>query len=67
MKRYRIVDAAKTIGYIEAEDIKFILHGVDHQPNLFNGYHAVELGPGQQPPVLNLPVWMRLEKDEVPA
>lgn len=56
MKRYVIrgpqgIDVA----VIEAQDLRYVERGIDFQPNMFNGYHAIELVSGQHP-VLNLPI-----------
>jgi hypothetical protein len=62
LKRYLIRDPHGTgVAVIEAADLRYIERGVDFQPNLFNGYHAVELGAGHNPAVLNLPVGFSIE------
>ena len=63
MKRYEIRNReGRVVGYIEAADVRWIERGIDHQPNIFNGYHAVELGEGQMPAVLNLPEGMEIRE-----
>jgi hypothetical protein len=42
--------------------VEFISNGADFQPNIFNGYHAVELGEKNPPAVLNLPVGMTIRR-----
>jgi hypothetical protein len=38
--------------------LRYIRNGIDFQSNIFNGYHAVELGAGNPPAVLNVPAEM---------
>jgi len=63
MKRFEIVtEQGATVGIIESEEVTMIPNGADFQPNLFNGYHAVELGEINPPAVLNLPVGMTIRR-----
>jgi len=63
MKFFEIVNAGGiVIAELAALDVRFIERGIDFQPNIFNGYHAVELGEGNPPAVLNLPEGMILRR-----
>lgn len=63
MKTFEILDeTGGLIGRLEAERVEFISNGADFQPNIFNGYHAVELGEKNPPAVLNLPVGMTIRR-----
>lgn len=64
MKCYKILNReGQVVAYIESTDVRWIEKGVDFQPNLFNGYHAVEIGEGAGPAVLNLPVGMSIAEE----
>ncbi len=63
MKFFEIIDAkGNVVAELSALDVRFIERGVDFQPNIFNGYHAVELGGENPPAVLNLPEGMSLRR-----
>jgi hypothetical protein len=63
MKTFEILDeTGGLIGRLEAERVEFISKGADFQPNIFNGYHAVELGEKSPPAVLNLPLGMTIRR-----
>jgi hypothetical protein len=62
MERWRIMYGEREVAAIEAVSVRWIPKGVDFQPNLFNGYHAVELGDGAPLAVLNLPQGMSIER-----
>lgn len=52
----------EVIAELAALDVRLIERGIDFQPNIFNGYHAVELGEGNPPAVLNLPGGMSVRR-----
>ena len=61
--KYRIVTSdGDEVALIECRGVHWVERGVDFQPNIFNGYHAVELGGYNPPAVLNLPVGMKIER-----
>jgi hypothetical protein len=63
LKTWEILDAnGKPIGILTAEDIRWIPDGIDFQPNIFNGYHAIEFGSDNPPAVLNLPKGMSVRE-----
>ncbi len=63
LKRYEIVNAGgEVVAEISSLDVRFIEKGIDFQPNLFNGYHAIELGFENPPAVLNLPESMSIRR-----
>jgi hypothetical protein len=65
MKVYNIFDRhGEIVAVIHCASLRVIEKGVDFQPNLFNGYHAVEIGAGRQPAVLNLPLDLRVEEEK---
>ena len=66
MKRWAIIanDGETIVGFIEAASVRFIARGIDFQPNIFNGYHAVEFDEGAPPAVLNLPLEMKIVEVE---
>jgi len=55
------------IGAIVADSVSYIERGIDFQPNLFNGYHAVEFGSENPPAVLNLPEGWIITPDPMPC
>ena len=63
MKAYEILGLkGEILGMITAENVKWINEGIDFQPNIFNGYHAVEFGVSDPPGVLNLPAGMTIRE-----
>jgi hypothetical protein len=63
MKFFELIDAqGNCIAELAALDVQFIERGIDFQPNIFNGYHAIELGEGNPPAVLNLPEGMNIRR-----
>lgn len=63
MRFFEIIGpGGEVIAELAALDVHFIERGIDFQPNIFNGYHAVELGEGNPPAVLNLPGGMSVRR-----
>ena len=63
-RHYKIVSSAgDTVAVISAIRARWIPNGIDFQPNLFNGYHAIEVDGVDQPIVLNVPQDLHLVEE----
>ena len=62
MRTYEILRGGKVVALLITDGVRFITNGIDFQPNIFNSYHAIELGPHNPPAVLNLPEGMSIRE-----